>query len=537
MADHGLWWQRGIIYQVYPLSFMDGDGNGVGDLAGISQRLDYLVSLGVDAIWLSPIHPSPMVDFGYDVSDYLDIHPTFGTMANFDHLLAEAHRRGLRLILDLVPNHTSDQHPWFLESRSSRDNPKRDWYIWRDPAPGGGPPNNWVSYFGSAWTLDARTGQYYFRQFREGQPELNYRNPDVLEAMLGVMRFWLDKGVDGFRVDVIARLAKDERFLDEPANPAYRPDEYYFHRLLHIYTEDQPAVHEYIRAMRRVLDEYDERVMIGELDPIEGLMTYYGADDECHLPFNFNLLEIPWQAKVVREVADAYDAALPPGAWPTWVLGNHDRHRIASRAGRRQSRVAQMLLLTLRGTPTCYYGDEIGMVDVDIPPDGLRDTIGYADPSEARRFSRDPQRTPMQWDAGPNAGFCPPAVDPWLPLAPDHQQINVAAESEDKRSMLALFRRLAALRRATPALAVGAYRSLDAGGTGVFAYERTWRDTRLVVALNFEDASAAVQLGSPGSLGEILLSTELDREGSETLDRLSLRPNEGIVVRQRRTAG
>jgi alpha-glucosidase len=530
VTDSNLWWQTGIIYQIFPLSFMDSNGDGLGDLPGIVSRLDYIAMLGVDAIWLSPIYPSPMADFGYDVSDHMDIHSTFGTMADFDHLLAEAHRRGLRLILDLVPNHTSDQHPWFVDSRSSRDDPRRDWFIWRDPAPGGGPPNNWVSYFGSAWTFDDGTGQYYFHQFREEQPELNYRNPDVLQALLEVMRFWLDKGVDGFRVDVIALLAKDERFLDEPSNPDYRADQLVYHSLLHIYTEDQPAVHDYVRAMRGVLDAYDERVMIGELDPIGGLMSYYGADlDECHLPFNFNLLEISWEAKVVREIADAYDAALPPEAWPTWVLGNHDRRRIASRAPQGQARVAQMLLLTLRGTPTCYYGDEIGMVDAEIPPDRLRDTTGYDHPSDALRFSRDPQHTPMQWDASRNAGFSLGDAEPWLPVGADAAHVNVALQDRDPRSMLTLFRHLSALRREHSPLSVGSYRSLDPGNERVFAYERRAGSSRLIVALNFTGAPQAAELGSEG--GEVLLSTELDRAGPERLSPFRLRANEGVVVR------
>lgn len=530
--DRGVhWWQRGIVYQIYPLSFMDGDGDGFGDLRGIATRLDYVASLAVDAIWLSPIYPSPMVDFGYDVSDYVGIHPTFGVMADFDHLVAEAHRRELRVILDLVPNHTSDQHPWFVESRSSRDNPRRDWYIWRDPAPGGGPPNNWVSYFGSAWTLDASTGQYYFHQFREEQPELNYRNPDVLGTLLDTMRFWLDKGVDGFRVDVIALLAKDDRFLDEPANPAYRPEQQIYHSLLHVYTADQPAVHDYIRAMRRVLDEYDERVMIGELAPIDGLMGFYGADlDECHLPFNFHLLEISWEAKLVREIADAYEAALPPGAWPTWVLGNHDTRRIATRIGRAQARVAHMLLLTLRGTPTCYYGDELGMVDVVIPTGRLRDTIGPS-PSEAARLSRDPQHTPMQWDASRDAGFSNGRTEPWLPLDVDSTRLNVAVEDRDLRSMLALFRRLAGLRRKYPSLSVGRYRSLDAGNETVFAYERIDGAARLIVALNFTGIPQMCDLGHAAGSAEVLLSTGLDREGTLTLTELRLAANEGVILR------
>lgn len=530
MTDNSLWWQNGLIYHIYPLSFMDGNGDGMGDLPGIIHRLDYVASLGVDAIWLSPIYPSPMKDFGYDVSDYTGIHPLFGNMADFDRLLAEVHQRGLCLILDLVPNHTSDQHPWFLESRSSRDNPKRDWYIWRDPAPDGGPPNNWVGWLGPAWEYDETTGQYYLHQFRKEQPELNYRHPPVLSAMLNIMRFWLDKGVDGFRVDVIALLGKDDQFRDEPPNPDYRPGQPLYRSHLRLYTEDQPVTHDYIRAMRRALDEYGERVMMGELDPIKGLMSYYGANlDECHLPFNFHFLYTPWEAQVVRRTVDAYDAAVPPGACPNWVLGNHDQPRIASRAGKDQARLVQMLLLTLRGTATCYYGDEIGMVNVDIPLEKLRDTVGY-NPSDAKQLSRDPWRTPMQWDAGPHAGFCPTGVEPWLPIAGDYERKNVTVQDQAPRSMLALFRRLTTLRRETPALHVGSYQSLDTGVAAVFAYERQHIGTRLLVMLNFSDAPQMLDLRASAKQGEVLLSTELDREGAENLAEFRLRANEGVIM-------
>jgi len=536
VEDDHLWWQQGIIYQIYPRSFMDSNGDGVGDLVGILRRLDYVQSLGVDAIWLSPIYPSPMADFGYDVADYTGIHPLFGTMADFDHLLAEAHRRGLRLVLDLVPNHTSDQHPWFLESRSSRANPRRDWYIWRDPAPGGGPPNNWLSIFGGpAWTYDVRTGQYYLHSFLKEQPDLNYRNPAVLEAMLDVMRFWLDKGVDGFRVDTIAFLAKDELFRDEAPNPDYRPGQPAHHALLRRYSHDLPAVHEYIRAMRRTLDAYGQRVLIGEVDmPYERLVAYYGAKlDECHLPFNFKLLKTPWQAQTVCQTVDAYEAALPPGAWPNWVLGNHDVSRVASRVSRAQARVATMLLLTLRGTPTCYYGDEIGMVDGDIPPEKMQDPAGLNQP-DIKGLSRDPERTPMPWDAGPNAGFCPAGVDPWLPVAQDYRQVNVAVQAQDPRSMLTLFRRLTALRRETPALSVGSYRSVTVGRVArptVFAYERRYENTRLLILLNLGDGPQRLDLSSAAGRGEVLLSTELDRDGWESLARFHLRANEGVILR------
>ncbi len=532
MAGPGDWWRRGVIYQVFPLTFMDASGDGIGDLRGVAQRLDYVASLGVAAIWLSPIYPSPLVDFGYDVADYQAVDQRFGTLGDFDRLVAAAHRRGLRVILDFVPNHTSDRHPWFVESRSSSDNPRRDWYIWRDPRPDGGPPNNWVSYFGSAWTYDPPTGQFYFHQFREQQPDLNYDNPAVLQAMLDVLRFWLDRGVDGFRVDVISLLAKDPELRDEAPNPAFRDGDFLWHRNLHTGTQDLPAVHDIIRAFRGLLDGYGDTVLIGELDPIPNLMRYYGAAlDECHLPFNFGLVNgLPWTARDVRAAVEAYDRAIPPGAWPNWVLGNHDRPRVAARIGPAPARVATMLVLTLRGTAFCYYGDELGMLHADVTAKGNRDHQGYADLATAVRFSRDPFRAPMQWDAGPNAGFCPPSTRPWLPLARDWQTLNAAAESGDRASMLSLFRALVGLRAEREAIALGSYATVEGVGGEILAYERRAGADRVVVALNFSSSPAMIDLSTIAPSGRVLLSTALDRAGGETLSGLALRPDEGVVV-------
>lgn len=527
------WWQTSIIYQIYPRSFQDSNGDGVGDLPGILQRLDYVQSLNVGAIWLSPIYPSPMHDFGYDVSDYCAIHPLFGTLNDFDRLLAEVHARGMKLILDLVPNHTSDEHPWFVESRSSRDNPKRNWYIWRDPAPDGGPPNNWLSFFGGpAWTYDERTGQYYLHQFVKQQPELNYRNPEVLEAMLDQMRFWLDRGVDGFRVDVIWLLIKDALFRDEPPNPEW--DGVNPHNsLLHIYTQNQPEVHEVIRRMRRLLDEYDDRMMVGEIYlPNQDLMTYYGANlDECHLPFNFQLILAPWEAQTVRRLVDQYEADLPPGGWPNWVFGNHDQHRLATRVGPAQARVANMLLLTLRGTPTCYYGDEIGMEDVPIPPELVQDPPAVNQPEIAHIVGRDPERTPMQWDDSPNAGFTAAGVQPWLPLSADYAERNVAVQSRDPKSMLSFFRALTALRQSTPALMVGDYASVDTGVDNIFAYTRTYGEERLLIVLNFANTTHRLDFSRLGKEAEILLSTGMESRGKVRLRALYVVGNEGLVLR------
>ncbi len=534
MTGEYLWWQKGIIYQIYPRSYQDSNGDGIGDLLGIAQHLDFIKSLNVDAVWLSPIYPSPMHDFGYDVADYTGIHPMFGTIADFDRLLAEIHLRGLKLILDLVPNHTSDEHPWFLESRNSRDNPKRDWYIWRDPAPDGGPPNNWLSRFGGpAWTYDEKTGQYYLHQFVTQQPELNYRNPEVLASMLDVMRFWLDKGVDGFRVDVIWLMLKDDEFRDEPANPNW--DGVRRHgSLLHIYTENLPGVHDIIRQMRGVLDAYDERMMVGEIYlPNEELVKYYGQDfDECHLPFNFQLIRMDWKAQTVRHAVDAYEAALPAGGWPNWVLGNHDQHRVATRVGPAQARVANTLLLTLRGTPTTYYGEEIGMENVPVPPEFVQDPPAVNQPEIAHIVGRDPERTPMQWDSSPNAGFSSEGVRTWLPVAEAYPERNVAVQEKEPTSMLNLYRALTRLRRREPALHVGDYASVDAAADDIFAYTRTAPDAdRFLIVLNFGDNGHTLDLSHVAANAAVAVATDMVRRGRVDLSKLSVGANEGLVLR------
>ncbi|WP_043345748.1 alpha-amylase family glycosyl hydrolase [Belnapia moabensis] len=532
MAAKGYaWWQSGVIYQVYPRSFQDSNADGVGDLLGILARLDHLVALGVDAVWISPITASPMADFGYDVADYTGIDPAFGTLANFDRLVAAAHVRGLRVILDYVPNHSSDRHPWFLESRASRSSARRDWYIWRDPAPDGGPPNNWLSEFGGpAWTLDQATGQYWYHAYLPEQPDLNWRNPQVQDAMLEVLRFWLDRGVDGFRVDAIHHLFEDEGLRDNPPNPDWRPGLSPARRVIRAYTMDQAEVHEAIAAMRRVADAYPgERVLIGEAYlPIDRLMAYYGAGlTGFHLPFNFHLLSTPWDARAIAALVERYEAALPQGAWPNWVLGNHDRSRLASRLGPAQARVAAMLLLTLRGTPTIYQGEEIGMTDVPIPPDRVQDPWERRVPGLG--VGRDPVRTPMQWDAGAGAGFTG-AVEPWLPLPRDWRSVNVAAQEGDASSVLTLYRALLRLRRAEPALSVGAYASVAVDAPDVLAYERRDEATgrRLRIALNLGDGQRVL----PGfALGaRILLSSYLDDRSSSIQGAIALRPAEGVVV-------
>jgi alpha-glucosidase len=525
------WWQTGVVYQIYPRSFADASGDGVGDLPGVAAHLDYVAGLGVDAIWLSPIYRSPMADFGYDISDYRDVDPLFGTIDDLDTLVREAHDRGLKVILDLVPNHTSDEHAWFAESRASRDNPKRDWYIWRDPGPGGGEPNNWPSFFGGpAWELDEATGQYYLHLFHRKQPDLNWHNPEVREAVYDVMRFWLDRGIDGFRIDVLWLLVKDQTFADSPPLPP-REHELDVARLEHPGFEDREETHDIVREMRALVDEYDHRVLIGEIYlPYERLVRYYGRRlDGVHLPFNFGLVTASrFDAPTVRRLVEEYESLLPEGAWPNWVLGNHDISRIATRAGERGARLAQMLLLTLRGTPTCYYGDELGLADGAIPPDRV------VDPQAATGRNRDPARTPMPWDPSPTAGFSPDGVEPWLPVAAGHQRRNVQAQETDARSELALFRALTALRRGRRALQLGSLRLLDgAEPADVLAYTReaAGEGEQVLVALHFGAEPRTVDLSSAGDRSAgVLLSTELDREGEADLAALALRPREGVVV-------
>jgi alpha-glucosidase len=533
-----LWWQTGVVYQIYPRSFKDTNGDGVGDLLGVVEKLDYLSqTLGVDAIWLSPFYPSPMADFGYDVANYTDVDPLFGTLAAFDELVAQAHQRGLKVIVDWVPNHTSDQHPWFIESRSSRTNPKRDWYVWRDAKPDGSPPNNWLSVFaGPAWEWDEATGQYYLHSFLKEQPDLNWRNPALKAAMFDGVRFWLERGVDGFRIDVAHYIMKDPDLRDNPPNPKpagslqFRVRE--FNSQLHLYDSGHPDVHALFREFRQLLDTYSAqspRMSVGEIHIFDWKewASYYGQNlDELHMPFNFALLNVPWQARAVRQVVDGLEAAILPGACPNYVLGNHDHPRLAGRYGPAQARVAAMLLLTLRGTPTLYYGDEIGMADVPIPVEQQQDPFGLREPG----FGRDPCRTPMQWTPGPNAGFSAPDTPKlWLPLASDYQTANVERQLADPASILNLYRRLLAYRKATPALQWGSYQAVDGVPDDCFAYWRQAGDQRVLVALNFSGQERRLRLPEQGQ-GKVVISTHMDRAETIHLADFVLRADEGIVI-------
>jgi oligo-1,6-glucosidase/alpha-glucosidase len=519
-ADDHPWWERGVIYQIYPRSFADSDGDGVGDLAGIAARLDHVVDLGVDAIWLSPIFPSPMADFGYDVADYTGVDPLFGTLADFDRLIAAVHARGLKLLLDFVPNHSSDRHPWFEASRSSRDDPKRDWYIWRDPVPGGGPPNNWISDFGgSAWEWDEATGQYYLHAFLASQPDLNWRNPELKRAMTDALRFWLDRGVDGFRIDVLWHIVKAEGLPDNPANPAWTPAVTERDRLIQQHSTDQPEAHGIAAEFRALADHYGSRVLVGEIFlPNERLVKWYGTPETpgVHLPFNFQLIENPWDAATLARVIAEYEAALPAWGWPNWVIGSHDAPRIAARVGEAQARVAAMLILTLRGTPTLYQGDEIGIGQVDIPPDRMRDPQHFRQPTLG--IGRDRSRTPIPWDGSPHAGFTRGA-ETWLPLNSDWPARNVAAQAADPGSMLHLYRDLLALRRAHDALSVGDIGAVTGEGD-LLTFERRHGDARLLVALNLGAAPIALDVR-----GRVLFSTH--GPGS---DPAMLRGDEGMIL-------
>jgi alpha-glucosidase len=490
MTEELPWWREATIYHIYPRSFQDSDGDGVGDLQGIINRLDYLNdgtehSLGVDAIWLSPIYPSPLKDFGYDVSDFTDVDPTFGDLATFDRLVEEAHRRQVRVLIDFVLNHTSDRHPWFLDSRASATSARRDWYIWRDPPPDGGPPNNWNAVFGGpAWEFDAATGQYYLHSYLPEQPDLNWRNAEVVEAMGDVLRFWMRRGVDGFRLDAVGRIAKHPDLADNPVNPAHvpggpEPPFLIDHNYLH------PDGTEMVRAIRRVLDEFPDRVAVGEVyAPLRELSHFYGAPalDGLHLMFNFQLIRktpsapfIPWNASSVAAAILEAEEDLPSGTQACFALANHDVPRFITRhdadgAGEQRARAGTLLLLGLRGTPCLYYGEELGMRDVPVPPGQAVDPVG-----------RDGARTPMPWDGSPGRGFT--EASPWLPFGPP--AINVAAQRDDPESFLSLVRRAIHMRKGEASLRRGSLHTLRVVDDSVVVFTREATGARpALVALN-----------------------------------------------------
>ena len=495
MSDDYLWWRDGVIYQIYPRSFADTDGDGIGDLPGLISRLDYLNgapdSLGVDAIWLSPIYPSPMYDFGYDVADYENIDLAFGRLEDFDRLTAECHKRGIRVVMDLVLNHSSHQHPWFIESRSSRDNPKRDWYIWRDPKRGGGAPNNWQARFGgSGWEWDERTDQYYYHMFLKEQPDLNWRNPELRARIFQAVKFWLDRGVDGFRLDVVNAYFKDERFRNNPPAPGRRA----YDRQKHIYDLNRPELIDVYQELRRRLDSYSERMAVGEvMDATPELVGRFCGPDRLHLAFDFELTDQPWRARAFHEALSRNESALRSDTQPCYALSNHDRDRHATRYGGgpesdARAKVAALLLLTTRSTPFIYYGEEIGMQNTPIPRAEVQDPYGKRYP----RLGRDPERAPMQWSAEANAGFT--TGRPWLRLNKDYRKRNVAAQQPDPDSVLSFYKQVIRFRRESVALRRGKYEPVIRRPVNVLAYVRRAPEQIMLVALNFtgRKTSAAI---------------------------------------------
>jgi alpha-glucosidase len=482
------WWRSAVVYQIYPRSFADSDGDGIGDLRGITGRLEHVRDLGADAVWLSPIYRSPMADFGYDIADHTDVDPIFGSLADADALIARAHQLGLRVLLDFVPNHTSDLHPWFAESRASRDAAKRNWYVWRN---GDELPNNWMSTFGQqrpAWTRDHPTREWYLHSFLPEQPDLNWDEPAVESAMHEVLRFWLRRGVDGFRIDVAQKVGKDPALGDN--EPGRRHD------------EDWPSVHPRLAAIRRVLEEFEgDRVAVGEVYLLDqrALAPYITSGDELHLAHNFFFLHLPWRAERFRAAVDEFELLTSAGGWPAWCLNNHDHSRTATRYGAARARVAAVLVLTLRGTPFLYQGEELGLTDGAVPPEAIVDVSG-----------RDPERVPIPWEPGPGTGFT--TGRPWLPSHPDSDRLAVTVQEGDPASALELYRRLIALRRARPALQHGSYRSVHAA-PDVFAYVREHEGERLLVALNF--APFPRPLPAEARSADVLLSTHAGPRAGE----------------------
>jgi alpha-glucosidase len=526
------WWRDAVVYQVYPRSFADSDGDGVGDLPGITGRLGHLADLGVDTLWLSPVTVSPDADWGYDVADYCAVDPDYGTLADLDHLVAAAAERGIRVLLDLVPNHTSVEHPWFVEARAARDSPRRDFYVWADPASDGGPPNNWVSSFlGPAWTLDPTTGQYYLHNFLSEQPDLNWWNPAVNAEFEQILRFWWDRGIAGFRIDVAHMVVKDAALRP---NPPAGPDDHWFEQLMgqrQVFNACRPEVHAVYRHWRAVAEEYDPpRLLLGETHvfDLDRVAEFYGDDDELGLALNFAFMDAPLDPVALRAVVAATERALPASAWPVWALSNHDRSRFPTRwcsGDPARVRLALMLCTTLRGTPVLYYGDELGLPDTAVPDDRLRDpvTIRYR-----AVLDRDAARTPMPWTAAPSGGFTAPGVEPWLPVG-DVAAVNVADQEADPGSVLHLVRALLRLRRAVPDLRGGDY--VDLTDDLVPDDPAVWtfrRGPTVQVLLNFGRGPVEVPVAVPGA--RLACATDRAGEGTPVVGSLALAPGRGAVL-------
>lgn len=542
MTKNMPWWRKTTIYQVYPRSFLDSNHDGIGDLQGIISKLDYIKDLGFETIWVSPLYCSPQQDFGYDVSDYLNIAPEYGTMAEAETLIEEAHKRGMRVLFDLVLNHTSIRHPWFQESRSNRENPKRDWYIWRDGR-GRKPPNNWVAIpGGSAWHYDADTNQYYYASFLPFQPDLNWRNPEVKKAMFGVVKFWLNKGVDGFRLDIFHSIYKEKTYRDNPFSFRYIPKEDragFFQRWK--FSLKQPEVYELAIDLRSLIDSYDhERMLIGEVfGNVEEEKRFLGKNlDGLNLIFLWDLLNIKPSASKLRKVIGHYERHYPPPYLPVYVFGNHDRKRLLSRIDRNADAAKLLALLqyTVRGVPVTYYGEEIGMVDGDFPATTALDPIGrryQSIPEFVLKFlniyvNRDGCRTPMQWDDGPNAGFCGVEVTPWLPVNENYSSVNVTSQKGDDDSLWRTYQRVLALRNRKEVLQTGALNLISTPemDKDLVVYERKNGEEALLVVMNF--GQRVVEFTNPTSSRRMLLAVGMDEP--EDPIKIQLQPNGGIVL-------
>ena len=492
------WREVGTLYHIYPRSFQDTNNDGIGDLAGVTSRLDYLSdTLGVEAIWLSPFFSSPMKDYGYDVANYYEIAPEFGTISDFRELVDQAHIRGIKVMTDLVPCHTSDQHGWSIEARRSRDDPKRDFYTWRDPGPDGGPPNNWLSQSGgSSWTYDEQTGQYYLHSFLSSQPDLNWDNPEVREEMKKVVRWWFDFGVDGMRVDAIWGISKDPELADDPYNPGYDGPEDQYGRFIHSKCKYGPNFTNYLKELADVCEEYDDRQMIFEFYPDDKLGDFYTqykqvatVNSNVTSTFFMELIRSPWHADNLNNSLDSYINYAVGTSVPVFCVGNHDQPRIASRIGELKSRAINLLNLTLPGISVVYYGDEIGMTNGVLRPDQVRDTFS---PLNAFDNTRDLERTPMQWDDSQFAGFS--ENEPWLPVHKNRDFINVNSQLDNPDSILALHRHLIALRKQYPALVHGSFEKIYVGTGYVLAFKREYGNQRLYVLVNYAEDEQAISL-------------------------------------------
>ncbi|MFZ4399175.1 MAG: glycoside hydrolase family 13 protein [Bacteroidales bacterium] len=530
-ADDWIWWKHGVIYQIYPRSFCDSNKDGIGDIIGIISKLDYLKNLGVDAIWLSPIYKSPNIDYGYDVSDYKAINPEYGSLDDFKKLLEIAHSKNIKVIMDMIMNHTSDQHPWFIESKSSLDNPKRDWYIWKSGIKGK-TPNNWKSSFGkTAWEYDYKTAAYYLHSFFKEQPDLNWRNKEMAKVFFEEINYWLELGVDGFRLDVINMIVKDKKYRNNPLNIKLPFLQH------HKFSRNRPKSHEIVKKLRKLIDNYKDKVLIGEIYVMPPgnteLSASYLSDGEkgIHLAFDFSLIFQKWNANNIYKCIKKWNASIPKDGWPCNVLSNHDLKRSINRNPFRhhqneKAKIEAVLLLTLKGTPFIYYGEEIGMKNSIISYNSIQDPLG-------KRFwpiynGRDGARTPMQWNADFYAGFS--EVKPWLPVNKDYKNVNVLNQENTDNTLLKLYRSLLQLRKENPSLVKGNYLPLKKGKDGVFAYTRTFEDEILTIILNFSSEKKSIKLNKKEQF-RYLLSTHSVKDENISVKELVVSPYEAIILK------